>query len=124
MTVTVAGTRSVRHTVTVTLASPDTGLGAPAPYAATAVRFTGALPVTGAQPGRVALSETTTKNLNSPTATFTVPGRLRLTKRGTDRIGFPRRFVYTVLMRNIKPAVYTCTLAGSAPVALTMKASG
>ena len=50
--------------------------------------------------------------------------RLRLTKRGTDRIGFPRRFVYTVVMRSGKPAVCTCTLAGGAPVALTMKVSG
>ena len=49
MTVTAAGTRSVRRTVTVTLASPDTGLGAPAPYAATEVKFTGSLPVAGAR---------------------------------------------------------------------------
>jgi hypothetical protein len=125
MTVTVAGTRSVRHTVTVTLASPDTGLGAPAPYVATEVKFTGSLPVTGAQPGRVVLRETTTKGLSSPTATFTVPGLLRLTKRGTDRIGFPRRFVYTVVIGSRKPVpVYTCTLAGGAPAALTIKVSG
>jgi hypothetical protein len=122
MTVTATGSRSAGHTVTVTLKSPPAGLGAPAPYAAVKVKFAGALPVMGAQHGQVALNATTTKNLASPSAAFTVSGRLRLTKRGTDRIFFPRRFVYTVYMNSGAAAVYTCTLtAGAARVPLTLK---
>ena len=126
MTITAAGTRSAGHTVTVRLASPPAGLGAPAPYVATKLTFTGSLPVTGAQAGQVALRETTTKNVSNPGATFTVSGRLRLTKRGTDKILFPRRFVYLVFIRNVKtPIVYACSLAsGTDPVALTLKVKG
>jgi hypothetical protein len=122
MTISASGVRVSGRTLTVTLSSPDTGLGAPAPYVATKVVFAGALPVTGAQAGQIALSETTTKNLSNPAATFTVSGRLRLIKRGTDKIYFPHRFTYTVHMRDLPTAVYTCThTASPGPAVLTLK---
>jgi hypothetical protein len=122
MTISASGVRVAGRTLTVTLSSPDTGLGAPAPYVATKVVFAGSLPVAGAQAGQIALSETSTKNLSNPAATFTVSGRLRLGKRGTDRIYFPHRFTYTVYMSNLPTAVYTCThTANPGPAAATLK---
>jgi hypothetical protein len=118
MAITVSGVRSVGHTVSITLSSPETGLAAPAGNAATELKFSGSLPVRGAQAGQIALNETTR---NASAATFKVAGRLRLTRSGTDRIYFPQRFVYTVFAPNLK-GVFTCALATSpAPVALTLK---
>jgi hypothetical protein len=118
MTITVSGVRSVGHTVSITLSSPETGLADPAGTAASELKFSGSLRVRGAQPGQIALNGTT-KNANA--ATFKVAGRLRLTRSGTDWVYFPQRFVYTVFVPNLK-AVFTCSLATSpAPVALTLK---
>jgi hypothetical protein len=119
MAITVSGVRSVGHTVSITLSSPETGLAAPAGNDATELKFTGSLRVRGAQQGQIGLNETTK---NTGAATFRVAGRLRLTRSGTDWIYFPQRFVYTVLVPNLKAAVYTCSLATTpAPVALTLK---
>jgi hypothetical protein len=124
MTVTASGVLSVGHLLTVTLSSPDTGLADPAPGLATKLKFTGRLPVTGAQASQVRLKETTA---NAEGPTFTVSGRLRLAKAGTDTISFPRQFVYTVYLQNTnaRKAIFSCTLATSAaspaPVALTVQ---
>lgn len=118
MTITVSGVRSIGHTVSITLSSPETGLAAPAGNEATELKFSGSLPVRGAQAGQIALNETTR---NAGAATFKVAGRLRLTRSGTDRIYFPQHFVYTAFVPNLK-GVFTCSLATSpAPVALTLK---
>jgi hypothetical protein len=112
MTVTTSGVGRVGQLLTVTLSSPDTGLGDPAPGQATKLTFTGKLPVTGAQDSQVKLRETT---VNAGSPTFTVSGQLRLAKAGTDTISFPRQFDYTVYLQhtNASRAVFSCALAGS-----------
>jgi hypothetical protein len=118
MTITVSGVRSVGHTVSITLSSPETGLADPAGTITTELKFSGSLRVRGAQPGQIALNETTK---NAGAATFKVSGRLRLTRSGSDWIYFPQRFVYTAFVPNLK-GVFTCSLASSpAPIALTLK---
>jgi hypothetical protein len=107
MSIDAAGTRRVGQVLTVTLSSPSTGLGDPAPNVATALAFTAKLPVTGAQVGEVALNETTP---NAATPTFTVSGRLLLKKRGAVRISYPNHFVYTIYKQTYKKAIFTCTL--------------
>jgi hypothetical protein len=107
MSIEASGTRRVGQALTVTLSSPSTGLADPAPGIATALAFTGKLPVTGAQAGAVALNETTP---NADVPTFTVSGRLLLKKRGAVTISYPRKFVYTIYKQRYKKAIFTCTL--------------
>jgi hypothetical protein len=120
MTITSSGTRSTGHTLTVTLSSPDTGLGGPYGQGATSVSFSGTLPVLGAQPGKITLAKTTT-DVTSPT--FRVSGKLRLTKPGADRILVPDKFTFTVHgPAGTLPLVLACTIDMShAPVGLTFK---
>jgi hypothetical protein len=106
MSISTSGVLRVGQVLTVTLSSPVTGLAAPEPDVATELTFTGTLPVTGAQSGQVKLNEATYDAANP---TFTVSGRLRLTKQGTDAISYPREFVYTVYQQTYKEAVFTCT---------------
>jgi hypothetical protein len=106
MSISASGVLRVGQVLTVTLSSPVAGLAAPAPDVATELTFTGTLPVTGAQAGQVKLSEATYDAANP---TFTVSGRLRLTKQGTDTISYPREFVYTVYQQTYREAVFTCT---------------
>jgi hypothetical protein len=118
MAVTVSGVRSVGHTVTVALSSPETGIADPAPFAVTKLKFRGSVLLRGAQTGEIALDETTTK---ASAPTFKVAARLRLTRSGTDRIYFPQHFVYTESGPTLT-GVFTCSLATTpAPVALTFK---
>lgn len=112
MSITTSGVPQVGHVLTVTLSSPGTGLAAPAPGQATELGLTGKLPVTGAQAGQVPLNAMTGSTDNP---TFTTSGQIRLTKPGTDRISYPRQFVYTVYNQTVynqtvKKAVFTCEL--------------
>ena len=125
MTITASGSRTTGKTLTVTLASAP--LGAPYPEGTTSIGFTGALPVHGAQPGKIALAKTT-KDVTS--TTFRVSGKLRLTKPGTDHILLPEKFTFTDKV-TVSPAeaVITITLActittSPAPVGLTVHATG
>jgi hypothetical protein len=113
-----SGSRTTGKTDTVTLATP--ALGAPYPTGTTSVSFTGNLPVRGAQSGKVVLSNTTT-DLNSPT--FSVSGKLRLTKAGTDRILIPEKFTFTMHgPPGSSPLVLACTIKTTpTPVGLTIK---
>jgi hypothetical protein len=124
MAITSSGTRSTGHTLTVTLSSPNTGLGGPYP-GLTSVSFAGTLPVNGAQPGAVALAKTTT---DVTSTMFRVSGTLRLTKPGTDRILDPDKFTFTLrtsLQGKAVSAVLSCTTDKSpAPVGLTVKVTG
>lgn len=125
MTITSSGTRSTGHTLTVTLSSPNTGLGGPYLPGTTSVSFAGTLPVHGAQSGEVALAKTTT---DVTSTTFRVSGKLWLTKPGTDRILDPDKFTFTlrVSAQGITlSAVLACTIDKSpAPVGLTVKVTG
>jgi hypothetical protein len=124
MTVTGSGTRTVGNTVTVRLVAGTSDLlGALLTlFGATSVRFFADLPVLGAQPGKIALSEPIT-DLRS--AAIQASGQLRLTKAGNDRILIPEKFTFT-FNRPVQggeiPLVLTFTIKTSpVPVGLTLK---
>ena len=125
MTITASGSRTTGKTLTVTLASAP--LGAPYPEGTTSIGFTGALPVHGAQPGKIALAKTTKDVTSSP---FRVSGKLRLTKPGTDHILLPEKFTFTDKVTvSAAEAVVTITLActiitSPTPVGLTVHVTG
>lgn len=62
------------RSATQSASSPETGLADASGTTATALEFSGSLPVRGAQPSQIALNETTR---NASAATFKVVGRLR-----------------------------------------------
>ena len=119
MTVTGSGNRTAGNTVTVRLVA---AIGGPYPPGTTGVRFSADLPVLGAQPGKIALSEPITDLTNSVTQ---ASGKLRLTKAGTDRILIPEKFTFTFtapLQGVDLPFVFTFTIKTSpVPVGLTLK---
>ena len=118
MTVTASGKRTEGNTVTVRLV---VGIGGPYPPG-TAVRFSADLPVLGAQPGKIAMSEPITDLTSTVTR---ASGKLRLTKAGIDRILIPEKFTFkfTVSGNGVSvPFVLTCTSKTSpAPVGVTLK---
>lgn len=123
MTVTVSGNRTTGTTVAVKLVA-RTGdlLGALALSGATSVMFSADLPVTGAQPGKIALSE----SITDLTATATrASGKLRLTRAGTDRILIPEKFTFTFTapVQGVQvPFAFSFTIKTSpVPVGLTLK---
>jgi hypothetical protein len=114
MTITSSGTRTTGKTDTVTLVVGFGGFPSGA-----SVSFSGDLPVRGAQPGKIALAKTTT---DATGATFTVSGKLRLTKSGTDQILVPEHFTFTVNQSGFLPIVFTFAIKTSpTPVGLTFK---
>ena len=119
MTVTVSGNRTEGNTVTVTLVA---GVGGPFPPGATAVRFSADLPVLGAQPGRIAMSEPITDLTSAVTR---ASAKLRLTKAGTDRVLIPEKFTVTfnVPSNGVQvPLAFTFTIKTSpVPVGVTLK---
>lgn len=123
MTITSSGSRSTGHTLTVTMSSPDTGLGGPYLPGTTSISFDGSLPVQGAQPGKITLAKTTT---DVTSATFRVSGKLKLTKPGTDQILVPDKFTFTLHgPTGTLPIVFARTIDTSpAPVGLTIKVAG
>jgi hypothetical protein len=119
MKVTVSGNRTAGNTVTVTL---KVGCCGPYPPGTTAISFSADLPVVGAQPGKIALSESITDLTSAVTR---ASGHLRLTKAGTDRILIPEKFIstFTLLVQGGQiPFVFTFTIKKSpAPVGVTLK---
>jgi hypothetical protein len=119
MKVTVSGNRTAGNTVTVTLKVNCCGQYPPG---ATAVGFSADLPVFGAQPGKIALSESITDLTSAVTR---ASGHLRLTKAGTDRILIPEKFVSTFTLPvpgGQDSFVFTFTIKTSpVPVGLTLK---
>lgn len=123
MRVTGSGNRTVGNTVTVTLvAGTRDVLGALALVGATSVRFSADMPVLGAQPGKIALSEQITDLTSTATR---ASGKLRLAKAGTDRILIPEKFTFTftVSAQGVQvPFAFTFTIKTSpVPVGLTLK---
>jgi len=123
MTVTVSGHRTTGNTVTVRLVA-RTGdlLGVPALLGATSVGFSADLPVLGAQPEKIGLSEQITDLTSTATR---ASGKLRLTKAGTDRILIPEKFTFTftVPIQGVHvPFAFIFTIKKSpAPVGVTLK---
>jgi hypothetical protein len=118
MTVTSSGSRTTGQTDTVTLVA---GTG-PYPSDSTSIKFSADLPVTGAQPGKIAVTGTVT-NLNS--SLTRASGKLHLTKAGTDRILVPEKFTLKFDLESsgvIIPVAFACAIqTHPVPVGLTLK---
>jgi hypothetical protein len=119
MMVTESGPQTTGKTVTVRLVA---GIGGVYPPGTSAVRLSADLPVAGAQPGNVALSERITDLTSSVTR---ASGALRLTKTGTDRILVPEKFKFTftapVQGTQIQFAFTFTIKTQPAPVGVTLK---
>jgi hypothetical protein len=120
MRLTASGARTTGKTDTV---APVAGVGDIFQPGATSVRFSAALPVTGAQPGEIALSKTIT---DVTSVTTSASGRLRLIRAGTDRVLVPEKFTYTYKapvqgITGLVSFVWTCTLTTRpVPVGLSL----
>jgi hypothetical protein len=120
LAVSATGLRVTGSTETVTLSSPDSGLGAPYPSGTSALAFSGSLLVTGAQQGSISLSRHTTVLTDK---TFSVLGQLYLEKPGTYHILLPSRFTFTI--SGTKNTYLSCALKTSpAPTGLTLTVTG
>jgi len=121
MKVTSSGSRTTGKTDTVSLVA---GIGGFFPLGEASAKFSANLPVTGAQPGNVAMSEHIT-NLTDPKTSAS--GRLPLNKAGTDQILVPEKFTftYTAPVSGIPgsvPFTWACTVVTKpVPVGLTVK---
>jgi hypothetical protein len=116
MTLSGAGPNRVGSTDTVTLAAPGNSVGGPYPAGTSAVSFSGALPVTGAQAGSVPLAGNMSSAGNGLMA---MSGPLPLDAAGTDHILPPARFTVTVHAEQV--SVVVCVLKTT--VTTTMTAS-
>ncbi|MCW2910067.1 MAG: hypothetical protein JWL68_4856 [Actinomycetia bacterium] len=101
------GPGTVGSTDTVTLSSPAAALGGPFPAGTSAVAFSGALPVTGAQTDSVPLTGTMT---DTGHGVFSTSGRLMLNAAGLDHILPPTRFTVTIHAASVIAVVVTCVL--------------
>jgi hypothetical protein len=101
------GPGTVGSADTVTLSSPATALGGPFPAGTSAVGFSGALPVMGAQTDSVPLTGTMT---DTGQGVFSVSGQLMLNAAGLDHILPPTRFTVTVHAAGVIAVVATCVL--------------
>jgi hypothetical protein len=117
-----AGPGTVGATDTVTLSSPGTALGGPFPAGTSAVGFSGALPVMGAQTDSVPLTGTMTDN---GSGVFSLSGRLMLNAAGLDHILPPSRFTVTIHTASVISVVVTCvvvtTMTAAMPSAVAVR---
>lgn len=111
-----AGPDRVGSTDTVTLAAPGNGLGGPYPAGTSAVSFSGALPVTGAQPDNVTLAGTMSDAGND---ILTMSGPLHLAAAGMDHILPPARFTVTVYAQHVVSIVVVCVLKATVTTTMT-----
>jgi hypothetical protein len=116
MTLTGAGPNRVGSMDTVSLAAPGTGLGGPYPAGTSAVAFSGALPVTGAQAGSVPLAGTLADAGND---VFAMSGPLHLAAAGMDHILPPARFTVTVHAQHVVSVVIVCVLKTTVSATMT-----
>ena len=113
-----AGPDTVGSTDNVTLSSPGAALGGPFPAGTSAVGFSGALPVRGAQAGAVPLAGTMTDGGHG---VLRLSGRLMLNAAGPDHILPPTRFTVTIHAAGVVSVLVTCVLVTT--MTATMPAS-
>ncbi|HEY9242162.1 MAG TPA: hypothetical protein VIP48_09290, partial [Streptosporangiaceae bacterium] len=119
MTLSTTGPNTVGSTDTVMLSSPPNGLGGTYPSGTSAVSFSGALPLTGAQSGSIPLSGAMA-NIGS-NGMFNVRASLPLMAAGMLHILPPSRFTVIVHVQQTVAVVAVCTLQTT--VTATMPAS-
>lgn len=118
MTLSTSGPNSVGSTDMVTLSSPANGLGGSYPAGTSAVSFSGALPLSGAQSGSIPL---TGAMANIGSSMFTVQASLPLMAAGVLHIMPPSRFTVIVHVQQTVAVVAVCVLQTT--VTATMPAS-
>jgi hypothetical protein len=118
MTLSTSGPNTVGSTDMVTLSSPANGLGGSYPVGTSAVSFSGALPLTGAQSGSIPL---TGAMANIGSNMFTVQASLPLMAAGALHILPPSRFTVIVHVQQTVAVVAVCVLQTT--VTATMPAS-
>jgi len=118
MTLSTSGPNAVGTTDMVTLSSPANGLGGTYPTGTSAVSFSGALPLTGAQSGSIPL---TGAMANIGSNMFTVQASLPLMAAGVLHILPPSRFTVIVHVQLTVAVVAVCVLQTT--VTATMPAS-
>jgi hypothetical protein len=118
MTLSTSGPNAVGTTDMVTLSSPANGLGGTYPTGTSAVSFSGALPLTGAQSGSIPLSGAMA---NIGSGMFTVQTSLPLMAAGLLHILPPSRFTVIVRVQQAVSVVAVCVLQTT--VTATMPAS-
>ena len=118
MTLSGAGPNRVGSTDTVTLAAPGNSFGGPYPAGTSAISFSGALPVTGAQAGSVPLAG----NMSAAGGgLLAMSGPLPLDAAGMDRILPPARFTVTVHAQQV--SVVACVLMTTVTTTMTPSAT-
>jgi hypothetical protein len=119
--ITDSGTRAVGKTETVTYTTPTFG-AASWPDGTTRVDYTGSLPVTGAQPGKISLNQ----QIDLSAGELRLPGKLELTKAGTDQVAVPAKFTLAIDIADVTvPLTIGCTVnATPPPVQLSIAVSG
>ena len=111
-----AGPDRVGSTDTVTLSAPGNGLGGPYPAGTSAVSFSGALPVTGAQADNVTLAGTMSDAGND---ILTMSGPLHLAAAGMDHILPPARFTVTIYAQHVVSIIVVCVLKTTVTTTMT-----
>ena len=115
MTLQSTGPDRVSSTDTVTLLAPGNSFGGPYPAGTSAISFSGALPVTGAQAGSVPLAG----NMSAATNDFlAMSGPLPLNAAGMDHILPPARFTVTVHAQQ-QVSVVVCVLQTTVTTTMT-----
>jgi len=118
MTLSTSGPNTVGSTDMVTLSSPANGLGGTYPAGTSAVSFSGALPLAGAQSGSIPLSGAMA---NIGSGMFTVQASLPLMAAGMLHILPPSRFTVIVHVQQTVSVVAVCVLQTT--ITATMPAS-
>lgn len=118
MTLSTSGPNTVGSTDMITLSSPANGLGGSYPAGTSAVSFSGALPLSGAQSGSIPL---TGAMANIGSSMFTVQASLPLMAAGVLHIMPPSRFTVIVHVQQTVAVVAVCVLQTT--VTATMPAS-
>jgi hypothetical protein len=106
-----SGKRAVGKTETVTYTTPTFGSASWLP-GTTSVEYTGSLPVTGAQPGKISLNQ----KIDLSARELKLPGKLKLTKAGTDHVAVPAKFTLSMDVGELGLTVtLSCTISAAPP---------
>ena len=116
MTLSSTGPNTVGSTDMITLSSPANGLGGAYPAGTSAVSFSGALPLVGAQSGSIPLSGPIA---DLASGVFTVRTPLPLQAAGLLHILPPSRFTVIVHVRHVVSVVAVCVLQTSVTATMT-----
>lgn len=116
MTLSTSGPGTVGSTDMITLSSPGNGLGGTYPAGTSAVSFSGALPLAGAQSGSVPLAGAMASTGHG---VFTVRAPLPLRSAGLLHVLPPARFTVIVHVRDVVSVAAVCVLQTTVTATMT-----